>query len=98
MLDQFRTFNKEGMQLDQLVALAAFGRALKAEFEAQKLDVPEYVHINLKTLQREIAARDADRKAARLTKLKSQRAGLLTTTERRDLLDKEIAELETASQ
>lgn len=93
MLDQFKSFNVDGADIDQLVALSAFGKQLRGEFETQKIPVPEYVSDNLNSISREIDARMADRKATRIRELKAQRASLATAQERRASIDKELEDL-----
>lgn len=93
MLEQFKNFNVEGADVDELVALSAFGKQLRGEFEAQKVAVPEYVSDTLNSIAREIDARMADRRATRIRELKAQRAGLATAQEKRDAIEKELAAL-----
>ena len=93
MLDQFKGFNVDNADLDELVALSAFGKQLRSEFESQKIPVPEYVSDNLNAISREIDARMADRRATRIRELKSQRDSLKTAQEKRDSIDKELAAL-----
>lgn len=94
MLEQFKSFNVDAADdLDELVTMAAFGRSLRAEFEAQNISVPEFVDDNLRAIKREIESRVADRRAARVRELKAQREGLKTAAERRDQIDKELAAL-----
>jgi hypothetical protein len=93
MLEQFKNFNVEGGDLDELVALSAFGKQLRGEFEVQKVAVPEYVSDNLNALAREIDSRLADRRAQRIRELKSQRTSLATAQEKRDAIDKELEAL-----
>lgn len=94
MLDQFKTFNKDRLDLDELVSIAAFGRALREEYAAQKVDEPEYVNNQLKTVNREIQDRVADQRETRKKNLKAQLQGLKTKEEKRVELEKELAELE----
>ena len=42
MLNEFKSFTAARMDLDDLVALAAFGRRLREEYEAQKVEEPEF--------------------------------------------------------
>jgi hypothetical protein len=93
MLENFKNFNVDAADLDELVALSAFGKQLRGEFEAQKVAVPEYVSDNLNALAREIDGRMADRRATRVRELKAQRDSLKTAQERRDAIDKELAAL-----
>lgn len=94
MLDQFKAFNVETADnLDELVAMSAFGQSLKAEFESQKIAVPEYVGDSLTAIKREIERRVSDRRAARVRELKAQEAGLKTAAEKREEIRKELAAL-----
>jgi len=93
MLDQFKNFNADAAELDELVHLASFGRQFRAEHEALNVPVPEYVDDNLRAIRKEIDSRLADRRATRVRELKAQRAGLATAQEKRDAIDKELAAL-----
>ena len=96
MLDQFKAFNVEAAEdLDELVAMSAFGKHFRAEYEAQNISIPEFVDDNLRAIKREIESRVADRRAARVRELKAQRASLATAQEKRDSIDKELAALES---
>jgi hypothetical protein len=97
VLDEFRNFNKDRLDLDDLVTLAAFGRLLRAEYEAEKVDEPEFVDIQLKVLRREIASKVADKSEAQIRQIKTQLHGLKTTAERREELEKKLSELESAA-
>lgn len=93
MLTEFQNFNKDRASLDDLVALAAFGRLLRTEYEAQKVDEPAFVDLQLKTLRREIAAKVDDKRQARRKHLEAQIESLKTPVERRKALEKELAEM-----
>lgn len=98
MLNQFRSFNKDRvLDLDDLIALAAFGRMLRAEYESQKVDEPEFVAQQLRTLRHEIQARVADKQEARRKEIKSQLQRLQTPVERREALQKELDALNTVT-
>ena len=94
MLNDFKNFNTDALELDQLVALAAFGRAQRAEYEAQRVPEPEYVAEQLNTLRREIETRMSDRREARKREIKAQLDSLQTKEERRSKLESELADLE----
>ena len=94
MLSEFKSFNKDRLDLDDMVGLAAYGRLLRAEYEAQKVDEPEFVDTQLKTLRREIQSKMDDKREARRRQIKSQLQSLKTPAERREELQKELAELE----
>lgn len=93
MLDQFKSFNADAADLDELVELATFGRQFRAEHETLNVPVPEYVDDNLRSIRKEIDNRLADRRAVRIRELKAQRVGLATAQEKRDAIDKELAAL-----
>jgi len=94
MLQEFKNFNVEASEIEELVALSAFGKMLRGEFEAQKVQVPEYVSDNLNSISREIDARMADRREARKREIKSTLEGLKSREEKRESLEKELAELQ----
>lgn len=93
MLETFKQFNAEAADLDELVEVAAFGRQFRAEHEALNVPIPEYVDDNLRVIRREIDARLADKRAARVRELKAQKENLKTASERREAIDKELAAL-----
>jgi len=93
MLETFKGFNTEVADLDELVAMAAFGRNFRAEFESLNVSVPEFVDDQLRTIKREIETRVADRRAARIRELKAQRDSLKTAAEKREAIEKELASL-----
>ena len=91
MLQEFKSFNVEAADdLDELVAMSAFGKQFRSEYEAQNISVPEFVDDNLRAIKREIESRVADRRAARVRELKAQRSSLASAQEKRDAIDKEL--------
>ncbi len=98
MLVEFKNFSADRLDVDGLVALLAFGKVLRAEFETQKLEVPEYVGVQIRSLKREIDAKVADKREAERKRLKAQLEALKTPSERKteiaarlEVLEKEIA-------
>lgn len=94
MLNQFKNFDAGRLDIEELVALAAYGRMLREEFEVHGLDEPAYVDVQLKALKREIHARNADKLEATLRELKSRREALKTPTEKKAEINRQIAQLE----
>lgn len=94
MLQNFKTFTANRMELDELIELAAYGRQIRNEYETHQVEEPAYVGEQLNALRREIAARVADKKAARVASIKQQIAGLETASEKRERLKAELAKLE----
>jgi len=89
LLDQFRNFIADRMTMDQLIALAAFGRQLRSEYEVHQVEEPDWVDVQLKSLRREIAAKNADSLEARKREINARLDGLKTPTEKKAELLKE---------
>jgi hypothetical protein len=79
--------------VDALVELAAFGRSITAEYEAQKLPVPEWLPKNLKALSREIAARWKADRAAQLAAAEKELEELRSREEKRVAKEAEVKRL-----
>lgn len=93
MLDQLKNFNAERMDVDELVALAAFARTLRAEYEATQVDEPEWVGTQLNSLRREIQTRMTDHREAELRKVNAQLDGLKSREEKKAELEKKRDDL-----
>jgi hypothetical protein len=93
-LSQFQSFNVDQTSLDELVALSLFGRQLRSEYEALQLEEPEWVDIQIKTLKREIHARNADSLEARRRDVNARLESLKSPGEKRQELLKEKAKLD----
>jgi len=94
MLANFKNFSADRMSLDELVALAAYGRQLREEYDQHQLEEPDFVDSQLKSLRREIHARNADRLEARRKEITSRLESLKTPTQRKSELLKERAEID----
>lgn len=92
-LEVFKSFNADRMDISELVALMAFGKSLRAEYEKLSLEEPAFVDIQLKSLHREITARTADAKEARRRELASRIDALKTPQQKKAELEKELAAL-----
>lgn len=91
----FKNYNAARADLDELIAMAAFGRALRAEYEAHQIEEPEFVAAKLKVLRAEIADRNADKVAARKSEIKARLDALKSPKEKAAELRKELEALET---
>lgn len=96
-LEFFRNFSTDGADVDQLVALHAFGKALRVEFEALGVDEPEYVDTQLKAIRREVNVRNADRIEQRIREVTSRLDALKSPDVRRQELEAELAKLKSKS-
>ena len=94
MLNEFKSFNVDRTIDEELVALAAFGRTLRAEYESSNIEVPIWVNDNLRTLRREIASRNADSLEKALREKKARLEALKPAEQRRQELQAEIDALQ----
>ncbi len=94
LLQQLKNFVADRLELDDLVALAAFGRHLRTEYEVSNLDEPEWLDIQLKSLRREIHTRNADKLEARRREINSRLDSLKTPSQRKQDLLKERQQIE----
>ena len=90
----FKNFSADRMDLDELVALSAFGKSLRAEYEALQLEEPEFVAVQINTLKREIRSRVADKLEARKRELANRIDSLKTPKEKKAELEAELQKLE----
>lgn len=96
MLDTFKSFTVDGLGLDELVALHAFGTQLRTHYAGLNLEEPDYIDPQLKALQREINVRNADKREARIREIKSRLETLKSPDQKRADLEKELASLSGA--
>jgi hypothetical protein len=92
-LAQFKTFKAEQMDLDELVALTAFGRSLRSEYEALQLEEPAFVDVQLKSLRREITARNADKLSATKRELEARIDSLKSPAQKKKELEEKLAKI-----
>lgn len=92
-LDQFRNFNVDGLDIDELVALSLFGKQLRSEYEAHQLEEPEWLDVQLKALRREIITRNANALEARRREIAARLDSLKTPGQKKQELLKEQAEI-----
>jgi hypothetical protein len=93
-LQTFKSYNTARADLDELVAMAAFGRALRNEYESHQIEEPEFVGAKLKALRAEIADRNADKIAARKSEIKARLDALKSPKEKAAELRKELERME----
>jgi hypothetical protein len=97
LLAQFKNFQVNQLQLDDLLSLSVFGKNLKAEYDRYGVEVPDWVDTNLRILNNTIQAKIADATQLRIKKIQSQLEALQTPTERREALTKELERLTKAA-
>ena len=100
LLHEFRTFDKDRSDINDLIALTAFGKLFRDTCDELNVEEPEFVDVQIKALKRTIRARVSDAKAARLRQVQSQLDSLKTPAEKRKDLEAEAkvlaAELQEA--
>ena len=96
MLEQLRNFNLDRIDLDEMVALFAFGENLKVVYGNLLLEVPEWVTDNVATLQKEIHSRRRDSLEKELKKAQASLESLKTADEKRQDIRAKIERLQTA--
>jgi hypothetical protein len=96
MLNTFKNFNIDGLDIDELVVLHSFGTQLRSHYASMQLEEPEYIGVQLNSLTREIGVRTADKREARVREIKSRLESLKSPDQKRAELEKELASL-TAS-
>lgn len=94
MLNEFKNFSADRLDIDQLVALSAFGRQLRDEYEKHQLDEPEWLDVQVKSLRREIHARNADKLESRRREIESRLQSLKTPAEKKKELLAEKRDIE----
>lgn len=93
MLNQFKSFDADRMQLDELVALEVFGHGLREAYDRLGIDEPSYLDTQLKSVRRVIRTRNADKLSARSKELQNRLDSLKTPAEKRKEILAEQAKL-----
>lgn len=94
MLDNIRQFNTDRGDLEELVALHAFGLLVKDQFEAFDIETPEWFEPKLRAIKREVLHRQADLIEKRLQDAKNRLENYKTPGEKKRELQAEITRLE----
>lgn len=97
MLQEFKSFDARRLQLDDLVALEAYGHGLRQSYERLQIDEPPFVDVQLKSVRREIRTRVADKAEMRKREVQRSLDNLKTPAEKKAELKRELAELEKAT-
>ena len=94
MLEALRRFDADRANMEEMLALRAFGRAVVNEFANVAIPAPEWLTDTMTRLGREIDNRRRDELEKRLKEIRASRSTLLTVSEKRAALDAEEAELQ----
>lgn len=93
MLEKLRNLDVQRPDLEELVFLSATAKALRTEFEAENVDVPEWLDNTSRELKREIRTRQQDSIEKRVRDIRSRLDALKTPSEKRIELQSELDKL-----
>ena len=93
MLDRLKNLDVQRPDLEELVFLSAQAKILRAEFEVENVDVPEWLDNSARALKREVRTRLANSVDKRVREIKSRLDALKTPSEKKAELEKELATL-----
>jgi hypothetical protein len=96
MLEELRGLDVERTNLDEMVALSTFGRAMEDEYKRLTIPVPEWLEDRLSALDREIRLRRTDALQAKLKELEARKEALKTADQKRQDVDAEMAKVKAA--
>ena len=96
MLRELKSVNTDAVDIEQAVALLAFGRTLQSEYAELEIETPEWLGNTIKSLRREITTRNADALEKKLRDLKARRESMESPEARRRKLEAEIKKTEAA--
>jgi len=98
MIAKLKNLDMERMDLDDAVELLTVANSMRVTYDAEQVEVPEWLDTSVRELKREIRSRQQDSRERRLKELKARREALATPDEKRAKIEKEIAELEKLNQ
>ena len=93
MLEKLKNLDVDRPDLEELIYLSAQARALRAEFEAESVEVPEWLDNSARALKREVRTRLANSVDKRVREIKSRLDALKTPSEKKAELEAELATL-----
>jgi hypothetical protein len=83
MLSQFMNFDVDRLEINDLVALVAFGEMYRAQFEKMQLDEPDFINNKLRVLKREINIKRENTLLMRKKQLEARIEGYKTPTQKK---------------
>lgn len=93
MFNKLKAYNPDSIELEEVVALAAFGRSLKSEFAHYGLESPIWLDDKLIAIGNEIRAKSRDELERSLKATNLELEGLKSREERREDLKARQASL-----
>ena len=86
MLEELKNLNLERMDLDEAIALSAFARILKAEYEHANAEAPAWLDDRTREIRMEIRDRMRDSVAKQIKETEARLESLATPEEKRQNL------------
>jgi hypothetical protein len=93
VLEILKNYDSNRASIEEMVSLRAFARGLVTEFEEQDVELPGWIGDQVKSLDRQILAKNHDRLEARRKELIARKDSLKTTVERKAEINAELAKL-----
>jgi hypothetical protein len=94
MLSQLKNFDADRTnEIDELVALVAFGEGQRAQYEKLNLDEPDYLNRQLRAVKRAINAKRENSLEMELKQLEIQLENSKSPAEKKIAAQKRIAEI-----
>ncbi len=93
LLDSLKNFDAKRAGLEELVAAHQEGSAVLKEFVELGVETPDWLEITVKSIRREIRAKNADRIAARIRDAEARLEALKTPSEKKSQLLEELKKL-----
>lgn len=94
MLNELKNLRVNQLDMDELMSLSTHAKGMKAEFERNQVEIPEWLDDTARQLQREITSKNADAIALRVRQIKQKISNLKTPAERRTELEEELQKLQ----
>jgi uncharacterized protein YlxW (UPF0749 family) len=94
MLAALKGVQTDRYELEEMIALAAFAKTLRSEYEAHQVEEPEWLGEKIRMLQREIRSKNADTLAARRREVRARLDAMRTPDEKRAAYQKELEQLD----
>ncbi len=96
-IDQLKNLQLPRLDLDEAIALSAFARTIKSEYEHVDAEAPVWLDDSIREIRNEIRDRLRDSVQKRLRELYARRDALSTAEEKRAKIAEEIKKLESGA-
>ena len=91
---RLKGLNTDASALDDMIELAVGAKHLRVEYETRMISEPEWLTDAINRLNREIDLRRRDELEKRLREARARKTSLMSTDEKRRMVDDEVSKLE----